>query len=85
MSTAPFSLPSRRDGLVMVMRPLGIVTMVLVLYALTPVHAGSAAVAAILTSLASIGLLMWIGVRQARGALGPHPTCGGERGRDQRG
>ena len=59
----------------MVLRPLGIVSVVLLLYSLTPVHVGSAAVAAILTLLASIGLLLWIVVRQARRIV-RHPNPG---------
>lgn len=64
--SSPLVLPSARDSLVMVLRPMAIVTAVLLLYALTPVNAGPAAVAAVLSSLASIGLLLWIVVRQTR-------------------
>lgn len=59
----------------MVLRPLGIVAGVLLLYVLTPVHASSAAAAAVLMSLASIGLLLWIVARQARRIV-RHPQPG---------
>ena len=65
MST-PLVLPSRRESLTLVLRPLAIVATVLVLYALTPVNAGSAAVAAGITALASLGFLLWVLVRQMR-------------------
>lgn len=64
--SSPFALPSGRESMVLVLRPLAIVAVVLLLYALTPVHAGPAAVAAVLSSSASIGLLLWIVVRQTR-------------------
>ena len=64
--SSSLALPSARDSLVMVLRPVAIVAAVLLLYALTPVNAGPAAVAAVLSSLASIGLLVWIVVRQTR-------------------
>jgi hypothetical protein len=66
------ALPSGRDGLALVLRPLSVVAAVLVLYALTPVNVGPAAVAAVLSSLASIGLLLWIVVRQTR-RIARHP------------
>ena len=64
--SSPLALPSGRESLVLVLRPMAIVAGVLLLYALTPVNAGPAAVAAVLSSLASIGLLLWIVVRQTR-------------------
>lgn len=60
------TLPSSRESLQYLLRPVAIVAVVLVLYALTPVHAGPAVVAAVMSSLASIGLLLWIVVRQTR-------------------
>jgi voltage-gated potassium channel len=65
MSTA-LELPSRRQSLTLVLRPLAIVSAVLVLYALTPVNAGPAAVAAGITALASLGFLLWVMVSQMR-------------------
>lgn len=64
--SSPLALPSGRESLVLILRPMAIVAVVLLLYALTPVNAGPAAVAAVLSSLASIGLLLWIVVRQTR-------------------
>lgn len=65
MSTPP-ALPTRRDGLTLVLRPLAIVAAVVILYALTPVNAGPAAMAAGITALASLGFLLWVMVRQTR-------------------
>ena len=62
----PLVLPSRRQSLSLLLRPLAIIAAVLVLYALTPVNAGPAAVAAVLTSLASLGFLLWVMARQTR-------------------
>lgn len=64
--SSQIALPSARESLTLVLRPVIIVAAVLALYALTPVNAGPAAVAAVLSSLASIGLLLWIVVRQTR-------------------
>jgi hypothetical protein len=68
-------MPSTREGLMLLLRPLLIVVAVLALYALTPVNAGPAAVAAILTSLASLGFLLWVMARQTRRIIRhPEPT-----------
>jgi hypothetical protein len=68
-------MPSKRDALMLLLRPLVIVAVVLALYALTPVNAGPAAVAAVLTSLASLGFLLWVMARQTRRIVRhPEPT-----------
>lgn len=73
--SSPFVLPSGREGMALMLRPLAIVAAVLALYALTPVIAGPAAVAAVLTSLASLGFLLWVVARQARRIIRhPQPT-----------
>jgi hypothetical protein len=73
--SAPFAIPSKREGLLLLVRPLIIVVVVLVLYALTPVIAGPAAVAAVMSSLASLGFLLWVMARQTRRIIRhPQPT-----------
>jgi hypothetical protein len=68
-------MPSKRDSVMLLLRPLIIVAVVLVLYALTPVNAGPAAVAAVMSSLASLGFLLWMMARQTRRiARHPEPT-----------
>lgn len=68
-------MPSKREGFLLLLRPLLIVAAVLLLYALTPVNAGPAAVAAVLTSLASLGFLLWVMARQTRRIIRhPEPT-----------
>lgn len=62
----PLALPTRRESLTLVLRALAVVAAVLLLYALTPVNAGPAAVAAGMTALASLGFLLWVMVRQTR-------------------
>lgn len=74
MST-PLVLPSARESLGLLLRPLAIVAAVLLLYALTPVNAGPAIISAILTSLASLGFLLWVIARQTRRIIRhPEPT-----------